>query len=156
MVIPSGIPWLKGRQPIANAKQRFQMADLAVTAMGLSPMVEVLPLEVNREGNSYAIDTVTELKQIYPNTNFTLVLGADAANNLGKWHRSEELLKLVKVLVIKRPGASAVDFDEISIKALDISSTKVRDSIAKRENVSNFLPAKVVTFIREYGLYGSR
>jgi nicotinic acid mononucleotide adenylyltransferase len=58
--------------------------------------------------------------------------------------------------VIKRPGASAVDFDEISIKALDISSTKVRDSIAKRENVSNFLPAKVVTFIREYGLYGSR
>ncbi|MSW58749.1 MAG: nicotinate (nicotinamide) nucleotide adenylyltransferase [Actinobacteria bacterium] len=156
LVIPSGIPWLKGRQPIANAKQRFQMADLAVTAMGLSPKVEVLPLEVNREGNSYAIDTVTELKQIYPNTNFTLVLGADAANNLGKWHRSEELLKLAKVLVIKRPGASAVDFDEISIKALDISSTKVRDSIAKRENVSNFLPAKVVTFIREYGLYGSR
>jgi nicotinate-nucleotide adenylyltransferase len=124
--------------------------------MGLSPMVEVLPLEVNREGNSYAIDTVTELQQIYPNTNFTLVLGSDAANNLKNWHRSDELLKMVKVLVIKRPGSVASDYEEISIKALDISSTKVRDSIAKRENVSNFLPAKVVTFIREYGLYGSR
>jgi nicotinate-nucleotide adenylyltransferase len=132
------------------------MADLAVTAMGLSPMVEVLPLEVNREGNSYAIDTVTELQQIYPDTNFTLVLGSDAANNLKNWHRSDELLKMVKVLVIKRPGSVASDYEEISIKALDISSTKVRDSIAKRENVSNFLPAKVVTFIREYGLYGSR
>ena len=156
MVIPSGSPWLKGRQPVVSAKQRFQMADLAVTAMGLSPMVEVLPLEVNREGNSYAIDTVTELQQIYPNTNFTLVLGSDAANNLKNWHRSDELLKMVKVLVIKRPGSVASDYEEISIKALDISSTKVRDSIAKRENVSNFLPAKVVTFIREYGLYGSR
>ena len=156
MVIPSGTPWLKGRQPVVSAKQRFQMADLAVTAMGLSPMVEVLPLEVNREGNSYAIDTVTELQQIYPNTNFTLVLGSDAANNLKNWYRSDELLKMVKVLVIKRPGSVASDYEEISIKALDISSTKVRDSIAKRENVSNFLPAKVVTFIREYGLYGSR
>ena len=156
MVIPSGIPWLKVRQPVVSAKQRFQMADLAVTAMGLSPMVEVLPLEVNREGNSYAIDTVTELQQIYPDTNFTLVLGSDAANNLKNWHRSDELLKMVKVLVIKRPGSVASDYEEISIKALDISSTKVRDSIAKRENVSNFLPAKVVTFIREYGLYGSR
>ena len=156
IVIPSGNPWLKEKPPVASAEQRFQMADLAVTAMGLSQMVEVLPLETRRAGNSYAIDTVDELKKIYPDTNFTLVLGSDAATKLDKWHRAKELLKLVKVLVIKRPNAAASEYEEISIKALDISSTKVRDSIAKRENVSNFLPAKVVTFIREYGLYGSR
>jgi nicotinate-nucleotide adenylyltransferase len=141
---------------VASAEQRFQMADLAVTSMGLSEKVEVLPIEVRRGGNSYAIDTVEELKQIYPNTNFTLVLGSDAANYLDKWHRSKELLEQVKVLVVKRPGAKPSEFDEISIKALDISSTKVRQSIAKRENVSALLPAKVVTYIREYGLYGSR
>ena len=132
------------------------MADLAVTSMGLSEKVEVMPIEIRREGNSYAIDTVEELKRIYPNTNFTLVLGSDAAKNLDKWHRSTELQEMVKVLVIKRPGATHSGFDEISIKALDISSTKVRQSIAKRENVSDLLPAKVVTFIREFGLYGSR
>lgn len=132
------------------------MADLAVTAMGLSPMVEVLPLETRRTGNSYAIDTVLELTKIYSNTNFTMVLGSDAATALEKWHRVDELLALVKVLVIKRPGVKVSDYDEIAIKALDISSTKVRSSIAKRENVSNLLPAKVVTFIREFGLYGSR
>ncbi len=132
------------------------MADLAVTAMGLSPQVEVLPIETRREGNSYTIDTVEELTKMYPGNNFTLVLGSDAANNLSKWHRSEELLKMVAVLVVKRPGAKPSDYDEISIKALDISSTKVRAAIAKRENVSNLLPAKVVTFIREFGLYGSR
>jgi nicotinate (nicotinamide) nucleotide adenylyltransferase len=99
---------------------------------------------------------VEELKQIYPNTNFTLVLGSDAASKLDKWHRSKELLEQIKVLVVKRPGAKPSEFDEISIKALDISSTSVRQSIAKRENVSSLLPAKVVTYIREYGLYGSR
>lgn len=132
------------------------MADLAVTSMGLSEKVEVLPIEARRGGNSYAIDTIEELKKIYPNTNFTLVLGSDAAGNLNKWHRSSELLKQVKVLVIKRPGAKPSEFDEISIKALDISSTSVRQSISKRENISALLPAKVVTYIREYGLYGSR
>jgi nicotinate-nucleotide adenylyltransferase len=156
VVIPSGNPWLKDHPPVASAEQRFQMADLAVTAMGLSRQVEVLPLETRRAGNSYAIDTVEELKKIYPDTNFTLVLGSDAASKLDKWHRSDELLKLVKVLVVKRPHAAVSEYEEISIKALDISSTKVRQSIANRENVSNLLPAKVVTFIREYGLYGSR
>jgi len=70
--------------------------------------------------------------------------------------RRADLLKLVKILVIKRPATPPSDFEEISIKALDISSTKVRKSISNRENVSNLLPPKVVTFIREYGLYGSR
>ena len=65
-------------------------------------------------------------------------------------------MEAVKILVVKRGGAPVSDFDEISIKALDISSTMVRQSIAKRENVSNLLPAKVVSFIREFGLYGSR
>ena len=156
MVIPSGKPWLREIPPVATPEQRFQMADLAITSMGLSEKVEVLPLEVRRAGNSYALDTVKELQVIYPNTNFTLVLGSDAAKNLDKWHRSKDLLAAVKVLVVKRPGSTASDYDEIAIKALDISSTMVRQSISKRENVSSLLPAKVVTFIREFGLYGSR
>ena len=132
------------------------MADLAITSMGLSGKVEVLPLEVNRDGDSYTLDTVNELSIKYPNTNFTLILGSDAVKSIGQWHKSTELLQKVKVLVISRPGSAPTDFDEVNIKALDISSTKVRKSISERENVSNLLPAKVVTFIREYGLYGSR
>ena len=132
------------------------MADLAVTSMGLSEKVEVLPLEVNREGESYTLDTVNELSIKYPKTNFTLILGSDAAKSIGQWYKYAELLQKVKVLVISRPGSAPSDFDEVNIKALDISSTKVRQSISERENVSNLLPAKVVTFIREYGLYGSR
>ena len=132
------------------------MADLAVTSMGLAAKAEVLPIETRRAGSSYTIDTVESLMQTYPDVNFTLVIGSDAAQRLDKWHRSADLLKLVKILVIKRPATPPSDFEEISIKALDISSTQVRKSISNRENVSNLLPPKVVTYIREYGLYGSR
>lgn len=132
------------------------MADLAVTSMGLAAKAEVLPIEIRKAGSSYTIDTVESLMQIYPEANFTLVIGSDAAQHLDKWYRASDLLKLVKILVIKRPATPASDFEEISIKALDISSTQVRKSISNRENVSNLLPPKVVTFIREYGLYGSR
>ena len=132
------------------------MADLAITSMGLSGKVEVLPLEVNRDGDSYTLDTVNELSIKYPNTNFTLILGSDAVKSIGQWHKSTELLQKVKVLVINRPGSAPSDFDEVNIKALDISSTNVMKSISERDNVSNLLPAKVVTFVREYGLYGSR
>jgi nicotinate-nucleotide adenylyltransferase len=155
-VIPSGNPYLKSQSPTATAAQRFQMTDLAVTSMGLAGKVEVLPIEVNKTGHSYTFDTVVELEQKFSNANFTLILGSDAARNLDSWYRSEDLLKKVKILVISRPSEVASDFDEINIKALDISSTKVRQSITKRENVSELLPAKVVTFIREFGLYGSR
>lgn len=84
------------------------MADLAITSMGLSGKVEVLPLEVNRDGNSYTLDTVNELSIKYPNTNFTLILGSDAVKSIGQWHKSTELLQKVKVLVINRPDRKSV------------------------------------------------
>jgi len=90
------------------------MADLAITSMGLSGKVEVLPLEVNRDGDSYTLDTVNELSMKYPNTNFTLILGSDAAKSIGQWHKSAELLQKVKVLVISRPGSAPSDFDEVN------------------------------------------
>ena len=73
------------------------MADQAITSMGLSGKVEVLPLEVNRDGDSYTLDTVNELLIKYPDTHFTLILGTDAAKSIGQWHKSAELLQKVKV-----------------------------------------------------------
>ena len=158
LVLPAGQPRLRDNEPHATGAQRRAICQLAVAELPaeIKKHVEVNPIEVLREGPSYTIDTVESLMQTYPEVNFTLVIGSDTAQHLDKWHRSADLLKLVKILVIKRPATPPSDFEEISIKALDISSTQVRKSISNRENVSNLLPPKVVTFIREYGLYGSR
>ena len=156
IVIPTGEPWLKTSKPIATGEQRVAMAQTAVNSLNLADQVQVSAIEVKRKGPSYAIDTVNELKLIYPDAAFTLVLGSDAALNLHKWHRSDELQKLVEVLVVKRPSVEVSQFPEIQIDAPDISSTEIRDKVAHSQEISELVPPTIVTFIKEHHLYGSQ
>ena len=156
IVIPTGEPWLKATKPIATGEQRVAMVQTAVNSLNLADQVVVSAIEVKRTGPSYAIDTVTELKKIYPQANFTLVLGSDAAKNLHKWHRSAELQKLVEVLVVKRASVPPSDFPEIAIDAPEISSTEIRDKVAHSQEISDLVIPTISTFIKEHQLYGSQ
>ena len=156
IVIPTGNPWLKDHTPIATGEQRVAMTQIAVNSLGLDEKVQVSAIEVKRPGPSYAIDTVNELSNIYPDSKFTLVLGSDAASNLSNWHRSDELQKLVDVLVVKRPGVKSSEFTEIEISAPDLSSTQIRDKVANSADISELVIPTVAAFIKEHHLYGSR
>jgi nicotinate-nucleotide adenylyltransferase len=156
IVIPTGEPWLKATKPIATGEQRVAMVQTAVNSLNLADQVVVSAIEVKRAGPSYAIDTVNELKKIYPQANFTLVLGSDAAKNLHKWHRSEELQKLIEVLVVKRASVPPSDFPEIAIDAPEISSTEIRDKVAHSQEISHLVIPTISTFIKEHQLYGSQ
>ena len=156
IVIPTGEPWLKAAKPIATGEQRVAMAQTAVNSLNLADQVQVSAIEVKRAGPSYAIDTVNELSKVYPEASFTLVLGSDAALNLHKWHRSDELQKLVEVLVIKRASVEPSQFPEIQIDAPDISSTAIRDKVAHSQEIAELVPPTIATFIKEHQLYGSQ
>lgn len=156
IVIPTGEPWLKAAKPIATGEQRVAMAQTAVNSLNLADQVQVSAIEVKRPGPSYAIDTVNELTKVYPEASFTLVLGSDAALNLHKWHRSDELQKLVEVLVVKRVSVEPSQFPEIQIDAPDISSTAIRDKVAHSQEIAELVPPTIVTFIKEHHLYGSQ
>jgi nicotinate-nucleotide adenylyltransferase len=156
IVIPTGEPWLKAAKPIATGEQRVAMAQTAVNSLNLADQVQVSAIEVKRAGPSYAIDTVNELSKVYPEASFTLVLGSDAALNLHKWHRSDELQKLVEVLVVKRASVEPSQFPEIQIDAPDISSTVIRDKVAHSQEIAELVPPTIATFIKEHHLYGSQ
>jgi len=156
IVIPTGEPWLKAAKPIATGEQRVAMAQTAVNSLNLADQVQVSAIEVKRPGPSYAIDTVNELSKVYPEASFTLVLGSDAALNLHKWHRSDELQKLVEVLVVKRASVKPSQFPEIQIDAPDISSTAIRDKVAHSQEIAELVPPTIATFIKEHHLYGSQ
>jgi nicotinate-nucleotide adenylyltransferase len=156
IVIPTGEPWLKAAKPIATGEQRVAMAQTAVNSLNLADQVQVSAIEVKRAGPSYAIDTVNELSKVYPEASFTLVLGSDAALNLHKWHRSDELQKLVEVLVVKRASVEPSQFPEIAIDAPDISSTAIRDKVAHSQEIAELVPPTIATFIKEHHLYGSQ
>ena len=137
---------------------RFRMAELAFTRI---PGCVVLDVESFREGASYTIDTVRSLIETYPifgNASRFLLLGADIINTLHECKEVDELFRLVQPLVAAR-GACVVEDPLIregwaDTGLLDISSTDVRERLARGQYVEHLVPPRVVRYIRENRLYG--
>jgi nicotinate-nucleotide adenylyltransferase len=149
LVIPAGEPRLREHAPIASGAERRAMCQLAINDLApeLRSKVEVNPIEILRMGPSYTIDTVEAVKQSYPDDEIFLIVGSDAYQKIDQWHRVDELLKLVTLEIIARPGASAANAREID--AIDVSATQVR------LHQSDLLPPSVANYIKEHHLYVS-
>lgn len=148
LIVPAGQPLLRTDAPVATGAQRRTMCQLAIDSLPaeIRSRVEVNPIEILREGPSYAIDTVDAVAATYPQAQIILFVGSDAYVNIEKWHRVEELKKKCRIIVIERPGYS---FEGLDISALDISATQIR------EGSSNQIPESVAHYIKENGLYAS-
>ncbi len=151
VVVPAGNPWMRSDGPFASAMDRLAMTQLAIAELpkNAKDRIQVSECEVVREGPTYTIDTVEELVATQPGVKVLLILGSDAAAEIGKWHRSSELQNLVELLVIARDG------DGLDIDALDLSSTQVRQELLTHQSVSGEIPASVLTYIKEHNLYAS-
>jgi nicotinate-nucleotide adenylyltransferase len=156
MVIPSGDPYMRINKAVASPKERLAMCEDALGDLTdeLQEKVVVLDIEVTRKGPTYTYDTLQSLKAFFPKDEFTLIIGSDAAASFDKWKRASDLRKMADILVVKRPGDIKSEFKEVEIKALDISSTKVREELAKGSSSS--LSKSVMGYIKKRGLYGSK
>ena len=149
LVVPAGEPRLRENSPKATGAQRRTMCQLAINDLPpeIRSKVEVNPIEILRMGPSYTIDTVEAVKQAYPDDEIILIVGTDAYEKLDHWHRVDELMKLVTLEVIQRPGYIgdlARDID-----AIDVSATQVR------LHQSDQLSPSVAAYIKEHNLYVS-
>jgi len=157
-MIPAGNPWQKVGQLIATPAQRLEMCRLA-TSGNLN--IEVLDIEINRSGPTYSIETVLELEKNYPEFEFSLVLGTDALKNIKSWHRVNELIKKVEVLQLLRINETVKVADlptGINVKVvegamLDLSSTMIREKVAKNADVSELVDSKILNLVK--GIYGA-
>ena len=157
-MIPAGNPWQKAGQLIATPAQRLEMCRLA-TSGNLN--IEVLDIEINRSGPTYSIETVLELEKNYPEFEFSLVLGTDALKNIMTWHRVNELIKKVEVLQLLRINETVKVADlpkGINVKVvegamLDLSSTMIREKVAKNADVSELVDSKILNLVK--GIYGA-
>lgn len=149
LLVPAGEPRLRDVQPLASGSQRRTMCQLAVNDLppDIRSKVEVNPIEVLRMGPSYTIDTVAAMKQTYPDDEIVLIVGSDAAEKINQWHRADELLAMVTLEIIERPGYVGLSGRDIS--AIDVSATQVR------LHQSDLLPPSVATFTKENNLYVS-
>lgn len=150
LVVPAGEPRLRNDQPQATGAQRRAMCQLAVDGLPeeIKGHVEINPIEVLRQGPSYAIDTVEAISQTYPGDAILLIVGTDAYEKIDQWHRADELKKMVEFIVIDRPdfpGQHNASVDAIAVSATDIRAQR-----------SEAVPAAVAAFIKEQNLYASK
>jgi nicotinate-nucleotide adenylyltransferase len=156
-LIPTGQPWMKPEAPLATPKQRLAMCEVALEDLSekVAEKTFVVDIEVNKSGPSYTFDTLQSLRAFFPRDNFTLIMGTDAALSFDKWKRPDDIKKMAEILVVSRPGAKTSEFKEVEVKALDISSTEIREEFANRGS-STKVSKSVLAYIKKNGLYGSK
>jgi nicotinate-nucleotide adenylyltransferase len=156
LLVPANRPWQKIRsRAITPAEQRLIMTRDAVgDAEGLG----VSDIELQLGGPSYTSVTLEALDAIYPDTEWRIILGADAALGLDTWHNVEKLKRQADVVVVNRPGAdfhppTGWNWELVEIPAVNISGTGLRRRVAQGYSIRFLTPKAVIEHITDWGLY---
>jgi len=145
-----------------DAETRFRLAEAAFAD---EPRVEVSRHELDRPGPSYTVDTArwaaTELGDPI------FLVGADEFADFLTWREPETILELARVAVATRPGFGGARLHgvrarlarpdrvlELPFTPLDVSSTEIRERVARGEAIDGLVPPAVARLVAELGLYG--
>lgn len=158
LVIPSCIPPHKIAAKLADGQERLEMCRLA---FGCDPRFEVSPMELERGSRSYTVETLRELKALYPDSELYFIVGSDMLESFDKWYLWQEILSLSVLCAASREEGYSPDLSRfgklaerikiITLDPLEVSSTQIRNSTG--EVSSELLDPKVAAYIREHGLY---
>jgi len=133
---------------------RMRMCELAFS---LLPAVEVSPIEQELGGISRTLRLVEALATRYPGYQLRLLVGADILLQAHRWHRFDEIRAIAPLLVAQRGGygADAADAGTLSAGPLlpEVSSTAIRASLARGDDVSTWVPAQVRAYVEAHQLY---
>ena len=168
LFVPAGQPWLKADRPITPVTHRLEMVKRAIAA---NPYFQLSTTEVDRPGSSYAVDTITILRQqLGVKARLFFLLGWDALAELPQWKEPTKLVQLCRLVAVPRPECSSPDLEalETSIPGItqsvvwldmppvDISSSDIRQRVAQGQSVRHLVSDQVEQYIKEQKLYRQR
>ncbi|MCQ2143266.1 MAG: nicotinate (nicotinamide) nucleotide adenylyltransferase [Bacteroidales bacterium] len=147
-------PWNPLKESgVEEAERRLEAAREALSRHPeLAPSVEVSDVEFNLPLPSYTINTLDELKRLYPGDEIVLIVGGDQIANFRRWRDYSRILLEYGVAAFPRPGydrdgavRSLLEEDPryrvypLEMELMDISSSEIRSKISRGEDVSNML-----------------
>ena len=160
VIVPAGRPWLRANPPVASAEARLTMARRATEE---ESGIEASDVDVVREGTTYSIDTITDLRRVYGEDHeYFLAIGSDSAAALHRWHRYEDLIDACTISVVHRPGtllSSELRLPSETIfidgPMIDVSASELRSLYGSTQlsAAAKFVPGSTHRFIIETGLY---
>jgi nicotinate-nucleotide adenylyltransferase len=153
LFVPCGQSPLKSAKPQATDRQRLALLRLALK---LEPCFWLTRCEIDRPAPSYAIDTVSEIREAFPRAKLFWMIGADQLADLPKWHREAELRQRVTFLLLPRGEVKESDPKVLSLsrpRRIDISATEIRHRVKSRLPIDLLVPKPVAAYIKRHRLY---
>lgn len=163
-VVTPDPPHKKGRRKISPLEMRL---DLVSAAIAGDAGFEISRVEIDRQGPHYSADTVKILAGQYPGADLFYLMGGDSLHDLPSWMRPEAFLACLSGIGVMRrpqdfvdlpwleralPGITAkIHF--VDAPLLEVSSTSIRERIARGRHYRYFLPAAVFERVKESSLY---
>ena len=163
--IPNNLAHMPHRSEVSGAEERYQMVKMAIND---NPYFTCSRLEIDKPDGSYTVDTIADLKKMYPGDELYLILGADSVLGIDSWYRSSELLKSCIIVAATRNDDDVEALDKkrrelqniygadvriLNFNRIDISATDIRERIRKGRSVRYMLPDGCIEFICIKGLY---
>ncbi|WP_217586770.1 nicotinate-nucleotide adenylyltransferase [Lentibacillus saliphilus] len=136
-----------------SPNERLEMLDRAINE---NDQFKLSTVEMERQGTSYTVDTMTLLNERHSDTTFYFIIGADMVAYLPHWHDINKLTQLVTFVGVKRRGYELqTDYPivQVDIPMIDISSTDIRQRIKAGKTIKYIVPHAVETYINERRLY---
>jgi nicotinate-nucleotide adenylyltransferase len=156
LFVPTGEPWQKS--DVTPTSDRYLMTEIATAA---NPRFKVSTIDIDRNGPTYTVDTLRDLKSLHPEADLFFITGADAISSITDWKDAGELWGLAKFVAVTRPGhkldlpqAPEGAIQVLEIPALAISSTDIRERVSNGKPIWYLVPDGIVQFIAKHGLYG--
>jgi nicotinate-nucleotide adenylyltransferase len=164
--VPAGRPPHKPHSEVTSPEHRYMMAMLATAD---HPRFEVSPIEIEREGPSYTLDTLRELKQtVCKDKALYFITGLDAILEIHTWNGYRQLFELANFIAVTRPGYSVEAFLTLEkilgpecfskvhpfpVTLLAIASRDIRRRVREGESIRYLVPDPVRLYIQKHGLY---
>ena len=157
MVVSPQNPF-KSKKSLAPNYDRLHLVRLATED---NPQIEASKIEFDLPVPSYTIDTLTYLKEKYPDKEFSLIMGGDNLASFHKWKNYEQIIEAHEIFIYKRPRYRKHKFKDhpkitfVQAPLLDISATFIRKSIKDGKSVQYLVPPEVFDYLSTSHLYKS-
>jgi nicotinate-nucleotide adenylyltransferase len=182
LFVPSAQPPHKQAAGLVSAAHRLAMVRLAIAG---NPSFRVSPIEIERGGRSFSVDTLRALRTRLPRARFAFILGIDAFREIATWKDFRSIFTLCDLVVTSRPPVHAAALRAalpVAVRSefcyrpasrtlehrtgnqivfqrlsdLDVSASALRDRLLHHQSIRYLVPTSVERYITRHGLYAPR
>lgn len=166
LMIPTGTPPHK-EMPFNSPSDEDRLNMLKLMVKG-HDKIAVSDMEIKRGGKSYTVDTLHRLKELYPEADLSLIMGADMLFMIEQWYHFREIFKLCRLIVMCRQehqqeklseacdkvqNSYGAEIELLAMEPFVISSSQIRKEIKNGKNVKQYLHTDVYRYIKEKNLH---